>query len=102
MGNIRDDIQKLGRKIAAKRDEEREIRNEGDESTYVSAAKIGFRITTELLSGVLVGAGLGFVLDALLGTHPLFLVVLLLFGGAAGFLNVYRLSKSEEAKKGEE
>jgi len=86
---------------------ESEIRNETEESGYVSAARIGFRITTELLSGVLVGAGLGLVLDMLFKTQPLFLVLLLLFGGAAGFLNVYRLSKSEETKskdaaKGEE
>jgi ATP synthase protein I len=50
----------------------------------------GFRLSTELVAGVLVGAGLGWLLDQWLGTTPWGLMVLLLLGFAAGVLNVMR------------
>ena len=50
----------------------------------------GFRLSTELVAGVLVGAGLGWLLDRWLGTTPWGLMVFLLLGFAAGVLNVMR------------
>jgi ATP synthase protein I len=50
----------------------------------------GFRLSTELVGGVLVGAGLGWLLDWWLGTTPWGLMVFLLLGFAAGVLNVMR------------
>lgn len=67
-------------------------------SEYVSAAGVGVQIAADLLAGVLVGAGVGYVLDMILGVRPIMLAVFLLFGGAAGFLNVYRTVKNEEKK----
>jgi len=55
-----------------------------------SAIARGFRLSTELVAGVLVGAGLGWLLDRWLGISPWGLIVLLLFGFAAGVLNVMR------------
>ena len=49
-----------------------------------------------IIAAVVVGGALGFLLDRVAGTRPWFLVVFLLFGGAAGVLNVYRLAKEEE------
>lgn len=49
-----------------------------------SAAGYGWRMTVELVAGVFVGAGLGWGLDWLFGTLPLFLIVMVLFGFAAG------------------
>ena len=46
------------------------------------------------------GAGIGYVLDKVFDTRPYLFAVFLLFGGAAGFLNVYRMAKDEENKKG--
>ncbi len=43
-----------------------------------------------MVAGVLVGAGLGLLLDRWLGTSPWGLLVLLLLGFAAGVLNVMR------------
>lgn len=93
------DIKELEQKIAEQRRKEQVLRGGGRENRYESALQIGFRITAELLSGVLVGAGIGLSADWLLGTAPVFLVIFLLFGGAAGLLNVYRLSKAAEAKE---
>jgi ATP synthase protein I len=55
-----------------------------------SAIARGFRLSTELVAGVLVGAGLGWLLDWWLGTSPLGMIVFLLLGFAAGVLNVMR------------
>lgn len=50
----------------------------------------GFRLSSELVAGVLVGAGLGWLLDRTLGTSPWGMIVLLLLGFAAGVMNVMR------------
>jgi ATP synthase protein I len=55
-----------------------------------SAIARGFRMSTELVAGVLVGVAIGLLLDRWLGTSPWGLLVLLLLGFAAGVLNVMR------------
>lgn len=50
----------------------------------------GFRLSTELVGGVLVGAGIGWALDRVLGISPWGLIVFVLLGFAAGVLNVMR------------
>jgi ATP synthase protein I len=55
-----------------------------------SAFARGFRLSSELVGGVLVGAGLGWLLDRWLGTTPWGLMLFLLLGFAAGILNVMR------------
>ena len=95
-----DDIKQIEARIANLQKKEQQVRkNVLGESDFVFATKTGFRVGTELLSGVVVGAGLGYVLDMYLQTKPWMLIVFLLLGFAAGFLNVYRFVKSEENKK---
>jgi len=55
-----------------------------------SAIARGFRLSTELVAGVLVGAMFGWLLDRWLGISPWGLIVFLLLGFAAGVLNVMR------------
>ena len=55
-----------------------------------SAIARGFRLSAELVAGVLVGAGLGRLLDWWLGISPWGMIVFLLLGFAAGVLNVMR------------
>ena len=50
----------------------------------------GFRLSSELVGGVLVGAGLGWLIDRLLGISPWGFIVFLLLGFVAGVLNVMR------------
>jgi ATP synthase protein I len=50
----------------------------------------GFRLSSELVAGVVVGAGIGWALDRLLGISPWGLIVFLLLGFAAGVVNVIR------------
>lgn len=99
MKKIPEDIRELESKIADLRAKEKRLREPVGTSEYAGAAAIGLRIAVELLSAVLVGGVLGYVLDRMAGTRPLFLSVFLLLGGAAGILNVYRLSKTEEKRR---
>jgi ATP synthase protein I len=55
-----------------------------------SAMARGFRLSTELVAGVLVGSIIGWLLDRWLGSSPWGLIVGLLLGFVAGVLNVMR------------
>ncbi len=61
-----------------------------DRATTASGYARGFRLSSELVAGVVVGAGIGWLLDRWLGIAPWGLVVFLLLGFAAGVLNVMR------------
>ncbi len=57
-----------------------------------SAIARGFRLSTELVAGVLVGAAIGWLIDRLLGITPWAMIVFLLLGFTAGVLNVMRVA----------
>ena len=57
-----------------------------------SALARGFRLSTELVAGVLVGALLGWFLDRVLGISPWGLIVFVLLGFTAGVFNVVRVA----------
>ncbi len=48
------------------------------------------RMGSEFIAAILVGTGIGFGLDQVLGTRPWIMLVMLLVGFAAGILNVTR------------
>ena len=50
----------------------------------------GFRLSSELIAGVVVGAGIGWGIDKLLSTSPWGLIVFVLLGFIAGVINVIR------------
>lgn len=54
---------------------------------------LGFawRVGIEFMSGILVGLFLGYAIDQVWGTQPWGLVVMVLFGSAAGLLNIFRM-----------
>ncbi|HTJ58596.1 MAG TPA: AtpZ/AtpI family protein [Devosiaceae bacterium] len=58
----------------------------------VSAANRAFRLASEFVAAIIVGAGIGYGIDALFGTRPWAMVILLLLGFAAGVVNVVRSS----------
>ena len=61
-----------------------------DRATNAAGYAKGFRLSSELVAGVVVGAGLGWLIDRLLGISPWGLIIFLLLGFAAGVLNVMR------------
>ena len=62
----------------------------GDGAARASAFARGFRLSSELIAGVVVGAGIGWGLDRLLSTSPWGLIVFFLLGFIAGVVNVVR------------
>ena len=63
---------------------------EGKAIAHRTGLGLAFRIGTELVSALVVGVGIGWLLDRWLGTAPWFLVVFLFLGAGAGIMNVYR------------
>jgi ATP synthase protein I len=61
------------------------------DSGMPSALGIGLRVGIELVSALVVGLGIGWLLDHWLHTTPVFLAIFVLLGGAAGVMNVYRV-----------
>jgi ATP synthase protein I len=62
----------------------------GDGTARASAMALGFRLSSELIAGVVVGALLGWAFDRLLSTSPWGLIVFVLLGFTAGVVNVVR------------
>ena len=100
MKNASEDIKRLEQKISELKSKENATPSNNINNTeFVRVSRIGLRIGVELFSAVIVGAGIGHLLDDFFGTKPWMLVVFLFFGGAAGILNVYRLSQKENELK---
>jgi ATP synthase protein I len=49
------------------------------------------RIGVEIVAALIVGVGMGLLLDWWLGTKPWFLLLFFVLGAAAGFMNVFRV-----------
>jgi ATP synthase protein I len=62
----------------------------GDGAARASAMAVGFRLSSELIAGVVVGGLLGWAFDHLLSTSPWGLIVFVLLGFTAGVVNVVR------------
>lgn len=56
----------------------------------------GLKIASEFIAGVVVGAVIGYGIDQVFDTRPFGLIVFLLFGFAAGVLNVIRSASGEK------
>lgn len=91
------DIQKLSERIARfKKREHLDQKQTRAESSDYSRTAMGWQISVELLAAVLIGAGIGYVLDGVFSTQPWLLAFFTILGGAAGFLNIYRTFKDED------
>src|ERR1700730_13070128 len=62
----------------------------GDGAANASAMALGFRLSSELIAGVAVGALIGWGFDRLLSTSPFGLIAFVLLGFVAGVVNVIR------------
>jgi ATP synthase protein I len=82
-------LQRLGDRLAQQKSSEKIETGSGPRSDPSALAR-GFRLSTELVAGVLVGAFIGWALDKWLGISPWGMIVFLLLGFAAGVVNVMR------------
>lgn len=90
---IRDDElerrrRELDATLAARRTEGK-IGPEGERSDKPGFGQ-ALKLSSEFIAGVVVGAGLGWLIDQAAGTSPWGLIVFLLLGFGAGVLNVMR------------
>jgi ATP synthase protein I len=83
-------LRRLGDQIDRQRPSEPSEARRGRPAADASGYARGFRLSSELVAGVLVGAAIGWALDRLLGISPWGLIVFLLLGFAAGVINVMR------------
>ena len=67
-------------------------------SEFRRGLSIAFRLGTELTVAVMIGAVMGYALDRYFDSKPWLLAVGVILGGAAGSLNVYRVSKEITAQ----
>ena len=76
--------------------------NKKDKKTFkdTDSLNIYYRVGTELLAGLLIGAGLGWTIDQWLNTTPLFLIIMFIFGGVAGIYNLWRVLTGKGLKMG--
>ena len=96
---LRARLEKLTDALAAQhRDESKASAiNQGQEGAKSSPGTLGnvlnlaFRVLSEFVAAVIVSAVIGWGLDRVAGTSPVFLIVFLLMGAAAGIWNVYRI-----------
>jgi ATP synthase protein I len=88
LGSLEQRLSKLrdSRKI---RTDQPETESE-DGAARASAMARGFRLSSELIAGVVVGAVIGWGFDRLLSTSPFGLIVFFLLGFVAGVVNVVR------------
>ncbi|MCB1490672.1 MAG: AtpZ/AtpI family protein [Rhodobiaceae bacterium] len=91
MNADRDDFEKrldaLKARVASA---QREEAKEPDRTRGVAGMAQAFRLSSEFIAGILVGAGLGWAIDYFAGTGPWGLIIFLLLGFGAGILNVLR------------
>ncbi|WP_223974388.1 AtpZ/AtpI family protein [Bradyrhizobium sp. ma5] len=71
----------------------------GDSAARASAMALGFRLSSELIAGVAVGAAIGWGFDRLLSTSPFGFIVLTLLGFVAGVVNVVRSAGVASGKR---
>jgi ATP synthase protein I len=64
------------------------------------AMALAGRIATEIVAGVAVGGGIGWLLDRWLGTSPLLMIVFFFLGAGAGMLNIWRMASGHGLKIG--
>jgi len=64
-------------------------------SSFMGSA---FKLGTELVSAVLVGTIIGFILDTWFDTKPWLIILFFFLGSAAGILNVIKVAKKMQQK----
>ena len=90
-----DDQFKTRLKIAKSKAKTREsVKN----SESKSGMGVAFKMSTELVSAVLVGTIIGFILDNWFGTKPWLILIFFFVGVAAGILNVVKSAKKMQNK----
>ena len=69
-------------------------RNLYKDSEPPSSIGTAFKLSTELVSAVVIGTIIGFILDKTFGTTPWLIIIFFFLGVTAGIVNVFRSAKN--------
>lgn len=72
------------------------------EDPFYKGLSYAARIGVELVVATLMGSGLGFLGDRFFKTAPWLMIVGLILGAAAGFLNIFRFVQSLQKEEDQE
>ena len=95
MSNPKDKLTNLKKKI----DHLQTFSEHKSKSKSGSGASFGFKISTEIVAALVVGTGIGLLVDNYFGIKPFGLIIFFILGAFAGFLNVYRVMRRIEKKE---
>jgi ATP synthase protein I len=95
-GDLPDRLKELGNRIAAEKQERVEASKPSGSFQGASDYSKGYKLASEFVGGVLVGGLIGYGIDYVAGTLPLFLIVFLLLGFGAGILNMSRAANRSQ------
>ena len=95
-GDTENPLKSLEEKIKAAK---KAVEPEQPVQSKFSAAEVGWRMIIELTAGVFIGFGLGYGLDFLFSTKPVFILILTLFGFAAGVKTMMRSARELQEKE---
>jgi ATP synthase protein I len=90
-------LKALDQRIASLKQAQAPKSSRGEE--HFSQANMAWRMVIELVAGLLIGFGIGWGLDALLGTAPIFIVLMVGFGLAAGVKTMMRTAQTIQAEQ---
>jgi ATP synthase protein I len=94
-----DDLQDLDRRLSAKLAARKPARDEEDASETGQAWSIALRLSGDLLAGLAVGGGLGWMIDQVAASNPWGMLVGFGLGFAAGMRNLMRTAKQIESER---
>jgi ATP synthase protein I len=90
LGDISDRLKDLSSRLAAEKSQKADETKPNMQYQGASSYSKGYRLLSEFIAGVLVGGLVGYGIDYVAGTLPLFLIIFLLAGFGAGILNMSR------------
>ena len=92
MKDLPEDIRNMDKRI-------RELRKKSKKATKKTPSRLrtfceyAFRMAADFASPVIVGLCIGYVADKFFNTKPIIMLVMVIFGVAAGTLNLYRAAQ---------
>lgn len=97
--NKPDDIKEMENKIEAFKSKRKAEKISSENKQPDGSFAKGFQFSIDLISGVFIGAAIGYFLDIVFKTKPICLAILTVFGGAAGILNIYKSVHAEDEEQ---
>ena len=89
-GDISARLQDLDSRLKAEKKQTAQPEKSSIQSQGATDYSKGYRLVSEFVAGILVGAAIGYGLDYVFHTLPLFLIIFLLAGFGAGMVNMSR------------